>query len=285
MTEYLIKLFQELTLTAGITALSASVAVLYNILNIIKYFRDKAIWDFFYIDAIGRCRKKNSFNPEYFVVSLLIVTTLTTTIVMFIAYEWISFFKLFLLWSGLSILIFSGSFLTYYIFSYYDLKKKIHEKSTFFNKIMCKSFLTSMKYSVLLAILLTSILIINSKLNTTLIVFLCMLCLIFGGSAAIFFEYNNTKILMKYLRVYDITQIGEETYCILTTINDSKYLLVKCEIEIPPKNKESKTIKLFLNTKLILPIDDIYSEKNTYQTVERYYNGEKICSRVWWYVG
>ncbi len=285
MDEELMLILNKIPLTTFIAVISALATILYNILNLAQYFREKAVWDFYYMDDIARIHEKKGFNPEYLITSLFIILISSLFMLFIFYYEWITVSKLLGVWLDLLVMIFLVTFGLYYYYSYYDIKKGIRSKKEFLHFVILKSLLTTIKYSSMIMNLFVAILLLGSELNQCLKIMLLGVCLLVTGVFWVYFEYNHTKILTNQIKTYETLEINNETYCVISTIYRTDYLLVKCKIEESDENGEQRIIKLFLDTKKLIPVHGVLCTKKVYTRMERYYNDEAIKPAKWWYIG
>ena len=276
-------MLDDISFTTFIAIASGLTTILYNILNWVHYFRLKANWDYYYIDNNIRPYKNNSFNSEYIATSLAIIVCAWLLQEIMIQFEWKEAQELSMLFLGLVILIFFCAFFMYGFFSYYDIQKKVRDKKQLLRYVVLKASLSTTKYGCIILSYFCCIFFLNSKWDMWFKVIIIGILLLFTGIFCICFEYNQAKIIVNQEREYETVKIAGNNYCIISTLHYSNYLTVKCDTRIA--KTKGIIIRLYLDSRMIIPINNIEVMKNTYFKVERYYNNHEIKPHAWWYIG
>lgn len=267
----------EKHLTANTAAaLTIATAILSQLLALIEYFRLKARWDFLYLDEDGRKSTRSGFHPEYLATSLLVILGLvfliSTKIFDKILY---SITNCLLTFIPILITMYIGSFCVFYVFSNADIKKGLYHSKEYIKITAKKALLSTVKYSiqVLLWFIILKLLASNTHSSLAIILLICSSVLL------VFLEYNDSKIrIAHFAKVYNIVYINKPqktTYCVVATMNNEKYYTVQAKIE------DDNTLCLYLDTKMLLPADQLQINKIKFDKVKRIYNGHEIpCGKL-----
>lgn len=253
---------------ASITVLTALVAILSQLLAMIEYFQLKAKWDFYYLDEIGRRGMRAGFHPEYLATSLAIILCfilflsidiLTTVVERYLVVTLLS----------ISVTIFALAYAIFYFFSYFSMVKKIWNKKQYKKITFVKAFLTTLKYSTVIMILL--VLYKRIITDSTYIIQISILAICLCGIIYIYFEYNISKYkTSRYMRCYILLDYKGSKYAILEISQDKKsYYAVQCL-------NEDENLYLYLDTKIVIPVENTVTQKAYFKKIIRVVNGVEI---------
>lgn len=254
------------------------VTITSQILSMVVYFRIKSSQDYYFITDKVRKEKKYSFNYEY-IITMMFILSILLLIMSFDPLKntinnYLSNFNYFFLIVIATLIV---SYLLYRLFSYEDKHKGVRNRKELKKYILEKSLITTIKYSVLLfyVYLIYHFIYkyIGDKKEFCLLIS-TILIVIFEVS----YEYYSSKIIISRNRIFNIIKYNNEKYCILEKINEEQYYAVKAICH-------NKKIKLYLDSWMLIPIKGQNISVEVYKKHERYFNKNLIKQRKYIFFG
>ena len=266
--EFIINFLESWSTADLVTLLTIATTFLSHFLAYIEYFRLKAIWDFYYLDDQGRHNVRSGFHPEYLATSLLIIggiIIVSSTQIVQIVTSRICYMIL----AGLVIWLctFVGTFVIFFLFNRSEYYKGVYKKEEYYSATAIRTFLTASKYTVhgVLMIIAAKLFLSKASLAAICMVTLC------SGVLWVYLEYNISKIkTAHFTKTVNIVVIDGCTYCILSIINGSHYYAVRADID------QDDTLKLFLETKIVLSSENLLVRRRNIQRICRMINNYEI---------
>jgi len=268
----IIRFLKEYLTADTIAVLTISTVILSQLLALIEYYRLKARWDFLYIDDEGRKGTRSGFHPEYLSTSLLVILSIvflgSTQIFNNVINNTVSYILAFFI---VIIVMYICAYSIFYIFSGADVDKGIFDKDKYSKITAQKAGLSTFKYSVQVVLWFIILKLVVAKEHIPL----ALILIITSGILLVCLEYNDSKIRIRYFqKIYNIVAVKnsqEATFCIISTINNEKYYAVKAKMD-------DNTLVLYLDTKTILPANELQITKMKFDKIVRMYNGNEIQS-------
>lgn len=250
-----------------ITVITPAVSLLTFLFSSVEYMRRKGRWDFYFVDKKFRTPLKEVFGLENFIATFLVVLfvsflmiLLKTNSIMNCLPESYYIVVLFLL----AFLIFLG---VAWFCRMNIVRQGIYSKKEFRRRIIIYAFVITIEYLIQIMIF--------SRIYYLIIKFhyvTILLYLVLGGISLIFFEYYKVKMFLPGNRIYDITCLDGETYCIICLSSNGSYYAVKADIN---NNK----IYLYLGVRVLIEPCGQKIETRVFNEMVRVFNGREIHNR------